>query len=104
MRIALKAATDKFFRQGTEKGRALLPGTEGHRYLHDSSRCLAQALNWPTRVVVDKVCDFHAERLEAVPDLTRYAELRGYRDLLFEEYRGMASVGVDAEAIALAVS
>lgn len=93
------------YARGTEKGKAMkTDGSAGiaGRYWHDAARCLAQLLGWPKEKVVAEVRAYHRERLDAVPDLTRYPELRGYRDLLMEEQRGMIDAGADEDTIALA--
>src|SRR5688500_1802823 len=71
------------------------------QYWHDAARCLANVIGWPQETVRDKVLAFHRERLDAVPDLTVYPELRGYRDLLDEEERGLRDAGLDDTTIAL---
>jgi hypothetical protein len=83
----------------------VLKGVEGGgaiQYLRDAVRCLATMLGWPTQKVIDDVRTYHKERLDAVPDLARYPELRGYRDLLLEQYRAMTDAGIDEDTIALA--
>src|SRR5688572_14333987 len=98
---------EKAYARGRDRG-AVLQGSEGPswagQYLHDHARCLAKLLDWPKQKVVEEVRAYHNERLDAVPDLTRYSELRGYRDLLMEEYRGMREAGVDDDTIALSAS
>lgn len=73
-------------------------------YLHDAARCLAKVIGWETAHLEQKVTAFHRERLDAVPDLTIYPELRGYRDLLDAEERGILESGADATLIALSKS
>jgi len=104
MRIVMSTRIEMAFTRGAERGRVFGKDTAGYQRTHDSARCLAKALGWQPQALMEKVAAFHRERLEAVPDLTRYPELRGYRELLLEEYRGMGSAGVDSETIALVVS
>ena len=78
------------------------PVTRSSQFYDDMARCLAAAIGWPTEVVVEKVMAFHRERLDAVPDPSVYPELRGCRDLLDEEERGMLEGGLDQDTIALA--
>lgn len=70
-------------------------------YWSDSANCLAKLLGWPKEMVLQKVRDFHRERLDAVPDLAVYPELRGYRDLLEIEDKGLRDGGADETLIAL---
>jgi len=94
------------YTRGLERGKAMLG--DGHftvgrlpQYLQDHARCLAQALGWTKEKVIAEVRAYHAERLAAEPDLTRYPELRGYRDKILDEYRGLHDAGVDEDTIAL---
>jgi len=94
----------KAYARGIEKGRQLRLSDDAgiaRRYWHDAARCLAKMLGWPKEKLVAEVRQYHQERLDAVPDFTRYPELRGYRDLLMEEHRGMRDAGADDDAIAL---
>jgi hypothetical protein len=98
---------DRAYARGLERGNALVASGEAGldgRYWHDAARCLATLLSWPKEKVVAEVLAYHRERLDAVPDLTRYPELRGYRDLLVEEHRGMRDAGADDETISLAAT
>lgn len=71
------------------------------QYQADNARCLAELIGWPTEKVVAEVRAYHRERMEAVPDLTVYPELRGYRDMLDAEERGYREGGIDDATIAL---
>jgi hypothetical protein len=89
------------YERGLQRGR-LLQAQE--QYWQDAARSLSEVLAWPASELSRKVLQFHRERLEAVPDLTRYPELRGYRDLLDEEERGLRDAGNDETLIALSKS
>ncbi|MEO6909166.1 MAG: hypothetical protein ABI210_14875, partial [Abditibacteriaceae bacterium] len=75
-----------------------------HQYWNDSARCLAAVIGLPMEEVVSRVLAFHRERLDAVPDLTMYPELKGYRDRLVAQERGMNDAGVEDNLIALSQS
>lgn len=70
-------------------------------YMRDAARSLAEAIGWETDALIRKVQAFHRERLDAIPDLTTYPELRGYRDLIDAEEGGLGEAGVDEATIAL---
>ena len=103
---------EQAYEAGLKKGRAIIAGItygavgydDGRRYYRDKTREVASALGCPVEAVVARVFAFHKERLDAVPDLTRYPELRGERDLLFERYRGMVDAGLSKDLVALAES
>jgi len=81
------------------------PGTSSNGQMwRDHAHEMAQLLGWPTEKLVSQVVAFHRERLDAVPDLTRYPELRGYRDRLQAQEDGMRAGGVSDEMIALSKS
>lgn len=90
---------------GLAKGRAIVEGSatvsDGIRYWRDSAASLAKVIGCPTDEVVHSVVSYHQERLEAVPDLGIYSELRGYCDRLREEERGFGDAGVPPDIIAL---
>ena len=100
------------YEAGLKKGKAVVAGfimrgeqyDDGRQYYRDQVRETADALGGTEEEVVGRVAAFHQERLDAVPDLTRYPELRGERDLLLERYRGMADAGLSEDMIALAES
>jgi hypothetical protein len=81
--------------------RLLQADAGGRQYFHDAARCLAKAVGMTTEQLVAKVVAYDRERLDAVPDLTVYPELRGYRERLDEETRGMREGGLDDASIAL---
>lgn len=89
--------------RGRGRGEELV-GSAAARRWRDLARGLAQVIGWPTATLVERVIAFDAERLDAVPDLTVYPELRGYRDRLLAEDRGMREAGVDDALLALARS
>lgn len=100
------AKLEQMYIRGLAKGKRIMGGgtsTVGSpvAYWRDSARCLAAVIGWPTQTVSEKVRAFHRERLDAVPNLTVYTELRGYRDLLAEEERGMREADVDEDTLAL---
>jgi hypothetical protein len=70
-------------------------------FWNDNAYQVSRLLGWPKEAVIEKVIAFHRERLDAVPDLTVYPELRGMRDLHDEEERGMLDGGADDALIAL---
>jgi hypothetical protein len=97
----LRQAYEKGFEQGKRLlGNELATGA-GVAYLRDLTRCTAQSIGWPVKTVVEKVRAFHRERLDAVPDLTVYPELRGYRDRLERAEAGMRDAGVPDDLIAI---
>lgn len=61
----------------------------------------ARQVGLPADELIRRVSALHAERVDALPDLAVYPELRGERDLLLERYRGMADAGMTLELIAL---
>lgn len=71
------------------------------RYWQDHARTLADALGWPVATLQARVLAYHRQRLDAEPSLTTYPELRGYRDRLLAEERGMRDGGLSDEMIAL---
>ena len=93
-----------FYERGLKRGHHLAGPTieDGRGYYHDAARGIAHALGCEYAEVVARVVVFHRERLEAVPDATRYPELRGYRDLIAQEERGLHDSGIDDDTIALA--
>jgi len=100
------AKLEQAYIRGLAKGKQIVGGGNATvsspiTYWRDSARCLAAVIGCPTETVVEKVRAFHKERLDAVPDLTKYPELVGYRDLLMEEQRGMRDAGVDEDTLAL---
>ena len=97
----LRAAYERGLRAGHGGLNQENPTATSPRYWHDAARCLAEVLGWPTDEVVRKVVDFHRERLDALPDLALYPELRGMREMLLEEERGMRDGGLSGEVIAL---
>jgi hypothetical protein len=72
----------------------------GPRRLRDLARGLARDLKWPLEDLERRVVAFHAERLERLPDLGRYPELRGARELREAEYAGMVEAGMTPAQVA----
>lgn len=72
--------------------------------LHDLARGLAHVIGWPKAKLIEEVVRFDRDRLDAVPALAVYPELRGYRERLVEEDRGKRDAGMDDELIAIARS
>lgn len=103
---------EQAYAAGLARGRAIMAGQVGStrrhgpagQYYLDRAREAAEAIGWPEEVLLSKVTAFHAERLDSVPDLTLYPELRGQRDILLERYRGMADGGISEELIAIVES
>ena len=94
----------KAYERGLAEGKALIAGraTGGGigRYCTDSARCHAELIGWPVEVLMEKVKAFHRERIDALPDLNVYPELRGARERLIERYRGMTDAGIDESTLA----
>ena len=86
--------------KGRENGAAFLTGIMP-RLLASHARGLAKELGWPVGTLLGNVTAYDRERLEAVPDLTKYPELRGCRDQLTAQDQGMLDAGVSREMIAL---
>lgn len=78
-------------------------GACGRHYLEQAQR-VADAVGLPQEEIVARVTAFHRTRVDAVPDLARYPEMRGERDLLLARYRGMADAGMGEGLIALTES
>jgi hypothetical protein len=91
--------------KGLQAGKDLLLGSttvsDGLRALRDQTAGLARVLGWPVDEVTRQVVAYHRERLDCIPDLTLYTELRGYRELLVKFESGMRDAGVDDNSIAL---
>jgi hypothetical protein len=97
------------YEKGRKKGEALV--TRGQStvadwrvYWRESAEAVARVIGWPVEKLTGRVLAFHRERLDAVPDLTRYPERRGYRGLIIEEERGMKDAGAEEILIALSKS
>lgn len=75
----------------------------GAFYLERAAK-VAEVAGCSAGEIVRLVTEFHAERVDAVPSLTVYPELRGARDVLLARYRGMAEAGMSSELVALAES
>lgn len=73
-------------------------------YWDDAARSLARAANMPQHELEFQVRKFHQERVDSVPDLTLYPELRGYRERLAQEHAGLIEGGLSETTIALAGS
>ena len=93
---SMSARMERAYAAGRAKAESALAGT----YLKDKVRCLAAAVGWPVEELLQKIVAFDRERLDAVPDLTVYPELRGQRDLLLEGDRGARDGGLDHAMIA----
>lgn len=95
---ALRAA----YERGLELGKKLTtPGDRTLEVTRDRAHQLAEAIGWPDEKVESEVLAFHKERLSAVPDLTKYPELRGYVDTVLAEERGLLEGGLDLTSLAL---
>ena len=99
--VDLQSAPQKAYERGAAQS-ALL--NKKANYWHDAARALGLQLGWTGQEVERRVVDFHRERLESVPDLARYPELRGYADLLRQEERALHDGGADDVVIALSKS
>ena len=92
--------------KGIAQGRDMLRQDAcGHDQVHlerEQLRLLAGEIGWGEQETLDHIIAFHKERIDAVPDLNVYPELRGARDELLQRYRGMADAGVPEDVIALA--
>jgi hypothetical protein len=91
----------KAYERGVQNGRHL---STNSNYWRDAASCLASVIGWTSETVQQKVLSFHKERLASEPDLNQYPELRGYRDLVLEEERGLFDAGADEALIALSRS
>lgn len=91
---------DKTYARGRERGRAFLAGG-GTAAARAQAKLAARSVGWPIEKLIQEVIAYDRERLDAVPSLTTYPELRGYRDRLEAEDRGMRDAGVSDELIAL---
>ena len=100
-----KTAYEKGFQTGKnlmEKGGSTVASPV--QYWRDARRGLAAVLDWPEEVLAEKVEAFHRERIDALPDLNRYPELRGAQDALQATYRGMQDAGVPDDVIVLSAT
>ncbi len=96
---------ERAYAKGLSRGRRMLADSYvGRRYWLDAAHGLALLLDISDEEIATRVSCYHRERLDAVPDLSIYPELRGYRELLEEEYCGMRDAGVDELTIAYSVS
>lgn len=83
------------YRRGLSIGRAFgIDGLNG-QYFDDFARAIAVALGCPKKEIIARVVDFHRERVDAVPSLRKYPELKGWRERILEEERGIRDAGVD---------
>jgi hypothetical protein len=96
-------ALERAYHLGRERGAAFLNGPSLRRN-RNFARLLAEKIRWPVETLVQKTMAFDRERLDAVPSLTTYPELRGHRERIDSEDRGMRDAGVSAEMIAVARS
>lgn len=88
--------------RGWELGKKLTtPGDRTLEALRDGANALAAIMGWPAQKVESEVLDFHKERMQAVPDLTQYPELRGYIDAVLAEESGALEGGLDEASLAL---
>jgi hypothetical protein len=94
---------DQAYNRGREQAEFLLK-TSMVQFWGDNANVVGKLIGWPKETVIEKVRAFHRERLDAVPDLTVYPELRGYRDLIDIEENAMREAGVDDNLIALSKS
>lgn len=99
-----KQKLEAAYQYGLAHGRQMMADTKAVLsidYHRDAARCLARACGRPSQEVIAQVCAYHRERLDAVPSLTTYPELRGYRDRLDARARGYRDAGVDDVTLAL---
>ncbi len=97
------------YRAGNALGRTHLDGgisttrtvEPGGASLLKNAAWKARQVGLPPEELIRRVTALHAERVDALPDLTVYPELRGEREILLERYRGMADAGMTPELIAL---
>lgn len=99
----MKANLNHAYRAGRERGAAFLAGPHP-KWLAAHVRGLAKQIGWPDETLIAKATAFDRERLDSVPSLTKYPELRGYRERIDAEDRGMRDAGVAQETIALSRS
>ncbi len=78
--------------------------TKGGANLLRNAAYKAAQVGMTSEVLMARLVAFHDERVNAVPDLTVYPELKGEREILLERYRGMADAGMSREMIALSES
>jgi hypothetical protein len=91
---------DRFYRQGRKRGASFLAGPYP-KWQAASVRGLAKQIGWPAEKLIAKATAFDRERLDSVPSLTRYPELRDHPDRIVSEDRGMRDAGLTQETIAL---
>ena len=92
--------SERAYQTGRERGAAFLAGPSQRR-ITSCTRLLAKQIGWPVEELVAKVKTYDQERLEAVPSLTEYPELRGHRERIDAEDRGTRDAGVSKEMIAM---
>ena len=96
----VKSTSERSYERGRERGAAFLAGPHP-RLAMSKARGIARQLGWPLEMLVEKVAAYDRERIDAMPDLIRYPELRGSRDQIEAGDRGMRYAGVSNEMIAL---
>src|SRR5437762_2795187 len=88
------------YQTGRERGVAYLAAPHQQR-IASHAGLLASQLHCSVEELVAKVVVYDQERLDAVPSLATYPELRGYRDQIDAEDSGMRDAGVQRELIAM---
>lgn len=108
----MNALETEAYEAGRRRGEILMKGglnttrvvkKSGASLLQEAGR-VATGLGMEEQALIERVTEFHDERLDAVPALSTYPELKGEREVLACRYRGMADAGMTRELIALAES
>lgn len=101
MAISMQEKLRNAYAAGQERGRFIVNHPTEMRRITDLVRATAKVIGWTPDELRAQVEAYDRERLDAVPDLATYPELRGYRDVLNEQDRGMLDAGVPRWVIAI---
>jgi len=105
-KIHMTEKINKAEAEGFELGQTLAKTWENHTGWGLQGVCkdvseVAEHIGWSVEKLTERVTAFHAERLAAVPEKSKFPELYPYTDVLAARYKGMKRGGMTDGMIAI---